>query len=70
MNRDSLADNVVEELPASLCNLMQLKSLCLDDNQVKQVEQLSCDLFLHPLNFLMFTLIIPVKSRNIYGGFS
>ena len=64
MNRDSLADNVVEELPASLCNLMQLKSLCLDDNQVKQVEQLSCDLF------LMFTLIIPVKSRNIYGGFS
>ena len=40
---DSLADNVIEELPASLCNLIQLKSLCLDNNQVKQVEQLKRD---------------------------
>ncbi|KAG2323021.1 hypothetical protein Bca52824_016234 [Brassica carinata] len=31
---DSLADNVIEELPASLWNLVQLKSLCLDNNQI------------------------------------
>ncbi|KAF8104450.1 hypothetical protein N665_0172s0080 [Sinapis alba] len=40
---DSLADNVIEELPASLSNLVQLKSFCLDNNQVKQGEQLKRD---------------------------
>jgi len=43
--RDSLADNVVEELPASLCNLIQLKSLSLDNNQVNQVNRLKCVFF-------------------------
>jgi Leucine-rich repeat (LRR) protein len=38
-------DNVVEELPASLCNLIQLKSLSLDNNQVNQVNRLKCVFF-------------------------
>ena len=60
---DSLADNVIEELPASLCNLIQLKSLCLDNNQVKQVEQLRCDLLNHLYLFYC-------ESLNIYGVIS
>ncbi|KAF8085686.1 hypothetical protein N665_0651s0004 [Sinapis alba] len=38
-----ITNNVIEELRASLCNLVQLKSLCLDNNQVKQGEQLKRD---------------------------
>lgn len=66
MIRDSLADNVVEELPASLCNLIQLKSLCLDNNQVNQVNRLKCDLFLHALKlffwFIESLYLLPLNS--------
>lgn len=69
MIRDSLADNVVEELPASLCNLIQLKSLCLDNNQVNQVR-LKFDLFLRPFYFF-FGFIESLSSSceicNTYG---
>ncbi|KAK2404715.1 plant intracellular Ras-group-related LRR protein [Trifolium repens] len=30
-------DNLIEELPSSVCNLSHLKSLCLDNNNVKQI---------------------------------
>jgi hypothetical protein len=33
----TISDNLIEELPASVCNLSHLKSLCLDNNNVKQV---------------------------------
>lgn len=32
-----ISDNVIEDLPSSVCNLSHLKSLCLDNNNVKQV---------------------------------
>ncbi|TYI12497.1 hypothetical protein ES332_A09G281700v1 [Gossypium tomentosum] len=31
------ADNLIEELPASVCNLVHLKSLCLNNNKVSQI---------------------------------
>ncbi|KAH0857790.1 hypothetical protein HID58_086051 [Brassica napus] len=36
----SLCAVFISELPAARCNLVQLKSLFLDNNQVKHVEQL------------------------------
>lgn len=32
------AENSIEELPSSVCNLVHLKSLCLNNNNVKQVS--------------------------------
>jgi hypothetical protein len=33
----NISDNLIEDLPSSVCNLSHLKSLCLDNNNVKQV---------------------------------
>lgn len=32
-------ENSIEDLPSSVCNLIHLKSLCLDNNNVKQIPQ-------------------------------
>lgn len=34
---DCFSDNSIEDLPESVCNLVHLKALCLDNNNVKQV---------------------------------
>ncbi|KAG5522756.1 hypothetical protein RHGRI_034786 [Rhododendron griersonianum] len=31
-------ENSIADLPSSVCNLIHLKSLCLDNNKVKQME--------------------------------
>lgn len=36
------ADNVIEDLPASICNLIHLKSLCLNNNNLSQVFTVQC----------------------------
>lgn len=33
----TFADNSIEDIPPSICNLIHLKSLCLDNNNVNQV---------------------------------
>ncbi|XP_021804101.1 plant intracellular Ras-group-related LRR protein 7-like [Prunus avium] len=34
---DCFSDNSIEDLPESVCNLVHLKALCLDNNNVKQI---------------------------------
>lgn len=33
----AFADNAIEDIPASFCNLIHLKSLCLNNNNINQV---------------------------------
>lgn len=60
-----LSDNLIEDLPESVCNLKHVKSLCLDNNNVKQVcTLLESILWGFEFHFLL-QLLLPLRIDNI-----
>lgn len=51
-----LADNSIDDLPPSICNLVHLKSLSLDNNKVKEVNASFAGWELEPS--LLFTKVL------------
>ncbi|XP_030949594.1 plant intracellular Ras-group-related LRR protein 7-like [Quercus lobata] len=56
MEKVRAADNLIEDLPASICNLIHVKSFCLNNNNVSQV----------PLNLLKDCKVL--QNLSLHGN--
>lgn len=65
----NVSDNVIEDLPASVCSLSHLKSLGLDNNDVKQVVFCDVKNFSNAMLDLIECYFSIMSQKQFMGNF-
>lgn len=62
----AFADNSIEDIPASFCNLIHLKSLCLNNNNINQVCTVQLKFYLSSLIIYVIETMIGCELHALY----